>query len=329
MWIGPEGANSGIRKLVPSSLGPQVLRSCHDSKFAAHMGVNKTTECIRQRFFWPGLRGDVKLHIRSCPTCAASKGAYRRFRASLADFRVGAPLDRVAVDLMGPLPETSRGNRCILVKADYFTRWVEAFPLSALRGDQDEVHFNNLRAIKGRVVKRHLELEEAPYFCWLCHLKCYASEEWVRHANSVAHRLWVMVSPSSVSKNTLGCSSWELNLDGDNPYTTRWGGRGEWALFLPLCLRLAQVIQLSVGGPVSGGPADWAPSSCPSRGRSWLWAHHLGRRIMDPAYNWGGLTCRDLSSGSNAINHTGARCDTGPQLCDIGWPWDGPTSAVG
>ena len=90
MWIGPEGANSGIRKLVPSSLRPQVLRSCHDSKFAAHMGVNKTTECIWQRFFWPGLRGDVKLHIRSCPTCAASKGAYRRFRASLADSSGGS-----------------------------------------------------------------------------------------------------------------------------------------------------------------------------------------------------------------------------------------------
>ena len=129
-WIYPEGANSGIRKLVvPLSLRCEVLRSCHDSKFAAHMGVKKTTEHIRQRFFWPGLRGDVKLHIRSCPTCATSKGAYRKFRASLADFRVGAPLDRVAVDLMGPLPETSRGNRCILVTVDYFIRWVEAFPL--------------------------------------------------------------------------------------------------------------------------------------------------------------------------------------------------------
>ena len=57
---------------------------------------------------------------------------------------------------------------------------------------------------------------------WLCHLKCYASEEWVRHANSVAW-LRVMVSPSSVSKNALGRSSWELNLDGDNPDATRWG----------------------------------------------------------------------------------------------------------
>ena len=84
-------------------------------------------------------------------------------------------------------------------------------------------YFNDLRAIKGHVVSRHLELEEAPYFCRLCHLKCYAAEEWVRHANSVAHRLRVMVSPSSVSKNTLGRSSWELNLEGDNPDATRWG----------------------------------------------------------------------------------------------------------
>ena len=84
-------------------------------------------------------------------------------------------------------------------------------------------YFNDLWVIKGHVVSWHLELEEAPYFCRLCHLKCYAAEEWVRHANSVAHRLRVMVSPSSVSKNTLGRSSWELNLEGDNPDATRWG----------------------------------------------------------------------------------------------------------
>ena len=30
---------------------------------------------------------------------------------------------------MGPLPETERGNRHILVIVDHFTHWVEAIPL--------------------------------------------------------------------------------------------------------------------------------------------------------------------------------------------------------
>ena len=33
------------------------------------------------------------------------------------------------MDIMGPLPRTDRGNRYILVVADYFTRWTEAYPI--------------------------------------------------------------------------------------------------------------------------------------------------------------------------------------------------------
>ena len=130
VWIDPTGVKSEIRKLViPRSLRSRVLNSCHDTIFSAHLGVNKTVDRVKQRFFWPGLRETVKQHIRSCQVCAVSKGAYRKFRATLVDFRVGAPMDRVAVDIMGPLPESVRGNRYILVIVDYFTRWVEAFPL--------------------------------------------------------------------------------------------------------------------------------------------------------------------------------------------------------
>ena len=38
-------------------------------------------------------------------------------------------MDRVAVDVLGPLPRTSRGNRYVLVAIDYFTKWMEAYPL--------------------------------------------------------------------------------------------------------------------------------------------------------------------------------------------------------
>lgn len=43
--------------------------------------------------------------------------------------RVGVPMERIAIDLMGPMNETERYNRYILVVQDYFTKWVEAYPL--------------------------------------------------------------------------------------------------------------------------------------------------------------------------------------------------------
>ena len=42
---------------------------------------------------------------------------------------MGAPLERVAVDIMGPFPKTDNDNEYLLVVGDYFTKWAEAFPL--------------------------------------------------------------------------------------------------------------------------------------------------------------------------------------------------------
>ena len=41
----------------------------------------------------------------------------------------GGPFQRVAMDILGPLPVTERGHKYVLVLGDYFTKWVEAFPM--------------------------------------------------------------------------------------------------------------------------------------------------------------------------------------------------------
>jgi hypothetical protein len=43
--------------------------------------------------------------------------------------RVGAPLDRVSIDLIDPLLKTRRGNQHILVLTDHFSKWAEAYPI--------------------------------------------------------------------------------------------------------------------------------------------------------------------------------------------------------
>ena len=38
-------------------------------------------------------------------------------------------MERIALDFMGPFPETKAGNRHLLVVMDYFTMWPEAYAL--------------------------------------------------------------------------------------------------------------------------------------------------------------------------------------------------------
>ena len=42
-------------------------------------------------------------------------------------YMAGEPIERIAIDVMGPLPETARGNKFIVVIGDYFTKWTEAY----------------------------------------------------------------------------------------------------------------------------------------------------------------------------------------------------------
>ena len=45
---------------------------------------------------------------------------------------VEGAFDRVAVDVLGPLPPSNKGNRYIVVFSDYLTRWCEEFPVPSV-----------------------------------------------------------------------------------------------------------------------------------------------------------------------------------------------------
>ena len=40
------------------------------------------------------------------------------------------PLERIHIDILGPLIETPRGNQYVLVVVDQFTKWVECYALA-------------------------------------------------------------------------------------------------------------------------------------------------------------------------------------------------------
>ena len=128
-WESVSGDKEHWQLIVPQSLKDDVLRQVHDSPTAAHLGKKKTLGRLRERFFWSGCDRDVRRWCRECDLCASRKGPSKRPRAPMKAYNVGAPLERIAIDVTGPLPSTDSGNKYVLVVADYFTKWTEAYAI--------------------------------------------------------------------------------------------------------------------------------------------------------------------------------------------------------
>ena len=105
-----------------------LFQHLHSHKTGGHLGIGKSLAKIKKRFFWPLCKQDVQRWCAACEMCARVKPGPRH-RAKLTQLPVGAPLDSIALDIVGPLPATERNNIYILVVSDYFTKWVEAYAL--------------------------------------------------------------------------------------------------------------------------------------------------------------------------------------------------------
>ena len=107
----------------------EFLKHPHDQKLVGHLGVKKTLDRVKQRLYCHGCTQCFKNWCRECDLCASWKRTARKLRARMITYNVGAPLERVALDVLGPLPTTERGNKYILVIADYFTKWTESYSI--------------------------------------------------------------------------------------------------------------------------------------------------------------------------------------------------------
>ena len=134
--------------VVPESLQRNVMELYHDSK--GHPGAARTKETIHLYYWWKGMSYMVMQHIYGCKACARRKARNAVAAAPVQAYNAPTiPWERAHIDLTGPLTESSRGNKYIVVVKDALTRYVEAIPIRNKSADE-VVH-----AFISTVVYRH------------------------------------------------------------------------------------------------------------------------------------------------------------------------------
>ena len=116
-----------VQFVIPQSLKETVMKEAHG---LGHLGIKKTLDIIKTRFYWPGYEADVERLVKQCDECQKRNQPHPAHPAPLETIQATYPFEKISWDIMGPLPLTSRENQYMLVVTDLFTKWVEVFPLA-------------------------------------------------------------------------------------------------------------------------------------------------------------------------------------------------------
>ena len=106
----------------------EILRSCHDSRAAGHLGQEKTLELVSRDYYWPQMRRFVNEYVRTCDACAQNKAPRHRRHGELHPLPIPTgPWESVSMDFIVELPP-SRGYDTIFVCVDRFTKMAHFCP---------------------------------------------------------------------------------------------------------------------------------------------------------------------------------------------------------
>ncbi|GAU32570.1 hypothetical protein TSUD_218280 [Trifolium subterraneum] len=113
----------------------RILKEVHEGSCGSHIRSRSLAgKVMRAGFYWPNLHDDAARHVRTCDRCQRHSNLHHAPGEPLKSVLSPWPFYMWGVDILGPFPISTAQARWILVAVDYFTKWVEAEPISGELG---------------------------------------------------------------------------------------------------------------------------------------------------------------------------------------------------
>ncbi|CAF5186822.1 unnamed protein product, partial [Rotaria magnacalcarata] len=149
--------------VIPKTMQNKVLEWAHDHPTAGHGGQQKTLFRLTTRVYWESMKKDVFNYISACQACQQFKYNNAPTASPMQLHAVNEPWHTIGMDIMGSFPTTARQKRFLLVIVDYFTRWIELFPLNSITSiDITNILTNEIFSRYG--LPKHIVSDNGPQF---------------------------------------------------------------------------------------------------------------------------------------------------------------------
>ncbi len=109
---------------IPSNMITEILYANHDHPMAGHLGIDKTYLKVKQKYFIPNLKEYVYKYVRDCIECAKRSSNSNKKVGLMHAGQIYQLFDKIYLDTIGPLTETKKKNKHIIVCCDYFSKYI-------------------------------------------------------------------------------------------------------------------------------------------------------------------------------------------------------------
>jgi hypothetical protein len=115
-----------IRPVIPKILRTEILNDVHALPISGHLGFSRSYSHLYPHFYWKTMKKDLYNFIQACESCAIHKRYFGLQAGLLQPLPIpDSPFEFISTDIMGPLPETSKGNKYIINAICHFSKWAE------------------------------------------------------------------------------------------------------------------------------------------------------------------------------------------------------------
>ena len=102
----------------------QVLQKNYDLADVNHPGQSRMLELIKQNYWWPGIKEDIKKYIQECFKCQQNKVQHQKKMGELHLLGIlQRPWQKISIDIIGPLLKLNKKDTIVVI-VNRFTKMV-------------------------------------------------------------------------------------------------------------------------------------------------------------------------------------------------------------